>query len=224
MIRQSGSAVPTYSRSRGPDGRLDLLIEEDHFWLSGHDNGSFYYDGTEVDACPECGLVNDLEWANPTFRVKRRQLDLSYTYDGAAVASSRLADVIRSWPGVRLATLPADSGFYLVVIDQVVPSDPERSGTRMLDLCPTCGRFRQIAAGCLACLRSGTVVPDGLSRTDAVFGSTPMAYERYRKTAQSPVLVTTEARVEELARGGFSGLVAKAATCWGEAGPIEGTM
>lgn len=158
------------------------------FALHAGDNDSFHYEfGEGVPACPTCGLVTQLDWINPTFQLRRTDLDISYTWDLAPIVSERFVDCSRAFPGGRFLPLPSAPGFALFIVDPMVPFDANRRRTTFEDRCPACGRFGQIAGADPVYLKRGTVLPRGFSRTDVEFGSTRERPDRV--TAQLPRLL-----------------------------------
>ena len=141
------------------------------FQLQGPDNGSYRFGGDmEPPRCPSCGLVTDRTWVDPSLRVSRRRCDFSYTYDGGAVVSTRLAAVVRDVAGAVLVRLPGDPEFWLLDATQVVEFDAEARQTRFGPRCPTCDRPESVAGATPVMLRSSDL-PHGLSRTDVEFGT-----------------------------------------------------
>ena len=114
--------------------------------VAGPDNGSFMYEG-ELDppVCPECWLVTEPEWVSPTFSLRRRRFDLSYTYDGALIASDRFLDVTSGFAGLRSTPLPSAPGFHLLVATREVEFDSAKRSTAFEGLCPMCGRYTAVA-------------------------------------------------------------------------------
>ena len=170
------------------------------------DNDSFYYELAEhVPACPACGLVTEPDWLNPTFDLKRTDLDISYTWDAALIVSEKFVKFAGSYPGGRFLQLPSVPGFALFTVEPTVPFDAERRGTTFEDPCGACGRFTQIAGADPIYLKLGTVLPEGFSRTDVVFGSAHWNRPD-RFIAQSPGFLVDSELGRTLAAQEFVGL------------------
>lgn len=148
--------------------------------------------------CEGCGLLRDRGWINPAFTLAETMNDLSYTYDGASIASSRLADVLADVLGADLIPLPSPPGFYLLTSSRIVEFDVEARQTKMLDLCSVCGRYNSVAGAFPVFLRSVAVpLPTGLSRTDVEFGT---------GIEQHPLLLVDPELGERLRASGLRGV------------------
>lgn len=120
------------------------------FELSGHDLKRLFYDSPDAEACPDCGLIVDLNWTNHLFKIGACRLDFGYTYDMAVIVSERFASLVRSWPGVRLDEITSSKGWFHLTSDQTVAFDPVRGLMgREEDRCDECGRFREVFASLL---------------------------------------------------------------------------
>ena len=155
--------------------------------LSGQDNRGYFYQGADVEACPTCGLVIDAEWMNPTFVPPRTRYEMSHTYDGVTIVGERLTDLIRDWPGAKLDPLPAAPMFCRLSSTRLVEVNLDHHPPNRTHWCETCGRFTQIATGGNRWLKDGTIVPDGLVRSDIAYGS---AFDHPRnRMLQEPMLL-----------------------------------
>ena len=158
--------------------------------LHGGDNGGYFFQHVKVEACPTCGLVIDADWMNPTFVPPRTRDEMSHTYDGVTIVGERLADLIRAWSGVQLDPLPAAPMFCRLSSTQVVELDLEHHPPNRTHWCETCRRFKYIATGGNRWLKDGTVVSDGLVRTDVAYGS---AFDHPRNPMlQQPLLIVND--------------------------------
>jgi hypothetical protein len=171
--------------------------------LYGADNHGYFYKGSQVSACETCGLVLDANWMSPTFVPPRSQYDLSHTYDGVTIVGERLADLIRTWPGVTLDPLTAAPNLSRLMATQVVKFDLDRGKPTQAAWCDTCHRYSQVATGKGRWIEPGGVLLDGLSRTDLVVGS---AFDRPRnRMLQHPFLVVNHEYWALLAGMGVQG-------------------
>lgn len=105
----------------------------------------FGNDGSPHPAtCPTCGRKTDPEYINPSFRAKRRNWDMSSTYDGYRIVSRRFRDfcIQNGWPGMSFVSLPADADFLVLRLSIVLPFDADRRRTRFESLCPECVSVR----------------------------------------------------------------------------------
>lgn len=155
--------------------------------LQGADNRGYFYQRSNVPACETCGLVLDPQWMNPTFVPPRTQYDFSRTYDGVTIVGEQMSNLIRTWPGVQLDPLPAAPHLSRLHASQIVKFDLDRGAPTQTAWCDTCRRYTQVSVGNGRWLQRGSVVPDGLSRTDLEVGS---AFDKpHNRKLQRPILV-----------------------------------
>ena len=147
------------------------------YCLDGHHNDSHaYYGRHDVARCSVCGeILNKEELPLTGLRVrKRRTYDISATYDGVLVVSAAFVELYdrHGWTGLTLTPLPDDPTFSSVVAIEKVEFDVERRGTRFIDFCATCGRYKEVIGAHPVYLKPGNVIPDtGFVRTDLEFAS-----------------------------------------------------
>lgn len=162
-----------------------------HGWsISGTDNGQFYYEGTDADACDECGLVYDITWVNPKFGMPQAAADFTRTYDGAPIVTSRFVEAVSGCTGIEFRALPSAPGYFLVVVNPVVTIDTEARGVKERFPCSRCRRFREVSRAQPVYLWPHDRLPEGFSRTHIAYGSA--RDDPRRKTSQWPVLMVTE--------------------------------
>lgn len=100
------------------------------FVMSGPDNDSYMLRGPgSPPVCGSCGLLSGRAWVDPGFELRDRRFDVSYTYDGYLIVSQRFKDVADG-VGTRFIGLPSISGFYALVVENVLPFDTVRRKTR----------------------------------------------------------------------------------------------
>lgn len=147
--------------------------------------------------CPTCGRKTDPEYVNPHFRAKRRTWDISTTYDGYDIVSTRFRDFCQEhgWKGMSFVRLPEDKEFFVLRLSLVLSFDARRRGTRFEDLCPSCGGFYNVI-GATPVYLSGVAEPiqDGFFRSDLEFASGP---------EQSPLVLIGLRTAEELRKQEF---------------------
>jgi hypothetical protein len=147
----------------------NAMTGEQPFEMSGHDNGQFAY--SAAPHCPECTRVTDPTAIDRNLRIERPHKwsrDLSYTYDGAAIATERFVSVFGDLPGVRFVPLSAQSDHHLLVVDTVVEFDLAKARS-IGPVCSTCDHPTHIIGGNGADMSHA---PTGLSRTNLGFGDT----------------------------------------------------
>lgn len=127
-----------------------------------------------VRRCEACGGLL-AKWEEPLagLKIKKRRFDISSTYDGVDVASQQFKDVVESngLTGLAFTPLPDDNAFYSVRATHTVQVDPEKSMTRFVNKCPSCGIYESIV-GPYTVLKEGESVPQrGFAKTDIEFAS-----------------------------------------------------
>ena len=149
--------------------------------------------------CPTCGRKTDVDFINPTFRVRKRRQDVVATADGYCLASVRFRRFCEGqpWKGVAFLSLPSDPAFFVFRPTLVLPFDAARRATRFEAPCPACHAFYNVIGSTPVHLIGVERVPDGLFRTDLEFGS---GHE------QHPVLLTGAGSAEQLRGQRFAGL------------------
>jgi hypothetical protein len=181
------------------------------FSFGGHDNDTyFFYDRTDVQRCAACGhLLNKWQEDISMIKVVRRSLDVSCSYDGVTVVSSRFRKLYESAGLHGLVFTPLPDQFFAVRPTDEVAFDPVRRKTRFLRLCPVCGLYKEVIGARPAFLKEGTTIPDlGFVRTDLEFGSyigSPSAKTNY--DTKSPVILCGPGAAAVLREGAFQGLV-----------------
>ena len=128
-----------------------------------------------VRRCIQCGLIQD-KWNAPLngFRVKRRKHDISCTYDGLTVVSSRFISVCDETgiTGPTFRPLPDDTDFFAVVAARKVGFDAERCGTRFTNFCAVCNQYAEVIGAYPTYLREGEFIGDlEIVRSDLEFAS-----------------------------------------------------
>jgi hypothetical protein len=129
-----------------------------------------------VQRCGACGeLLN--KWNDPLagLVLKKRQYDISSTYDGVVVVSEAFKTVYETehLSGLSFRPLPDDPGFYAITAGRIVEYDAERRQTLFVKRCHICNQFESVAGATPAYLKKGAII--GIRefvRTDLEFGST----------------------------------------------------
>ena len=123
--------------------------------------------------CGTCGRKTDPDYVSPVFRVKRRNRDITCTYDGYTLVSRRFKDVCEgaSCAGAVFVPLPADEAFFWLRSDRTIAFDAVARGTRFEKPCPACGTFYSVVGATPVRLRNAIPLGEGFYRTDLEFGS-----------------------------------------------------
>jgi len=142
--------------------------------LWGRDNDSYMFrDAPDLRRCVTCGDPLEAHYINPGFVLRRRQYDISATYDGVVIASHRL----REWTlrhkveGAEWTPLPSERDFFVLTATRAVAFDAKARRTRISPPCPSCGRPHSVAGAAPALLQVSGPLLGGFYRTDLEFGS-----------------------------------------------------
>jgi len=162
----------------------------------------------ERDGIERCfGCLNILnKWATPLtgLRLRKRNFDVSTTYDGVAVVSKRFREWLKRHKlvGIELRELPADRTFHQLLATRSVAFDDIRRGVIREDQCPICHRYDSVARGYPVYLKPGEVIGAmEIVRTDLEFGTAD---------EQSPILIAGEEAAELLRQSGLTGFYLEA--------------
>lgn len=123
--------------------------------------------------CSKCGWKKDWKYTRPDFELKIRKYDISYTYDGACIVSSRLKDIMTSNGAEETAFNPLskESNYFHLVPLHEIQFDTERRKTKLENLCHECGLHAVVAGATPAFLRQNLNPNYHLYHTDILFGS-----------------------------------------------------
>lgn len=99
-----------------------------------------YLEGAPL--CPVCLSLTDPAWISPTYHVRNRHHSVT-AESGLTLVSQRFVDAVgdAGGLGVRFVSLPADSEYYGLVVEQVLTVD--RSWGKLTfdgPVCSRCGR------------------------------------------------------------------------------------
>jgi hypothetical protein len=128
-------------------------------------------DVQNVPVCATCGFKTSPFFINPSFTVRRRTLDVSFTYDGYAICSLTFREAVSSarLTGGGFEALPSDPQFYVFIPSTVVEFDVLRRETRFESLCSACGLYGAVTGATPAYLKAAP--ESDFSRSDVLFGS-----------------------------------------------------
>lgn len=155
----------------------------------------------ELRRCESCGELLD-KW-NESLEgliLKKRKLDIGYTYDGVAVVSERFRTAydVNALSGLTFRQLPDDPLFFAIRPERAVEFDGGRRGTRFINSCSKCGCYESVVGATPIYLKPNAEI--GLRefvRTDLEFGS---------NDEKSPLLLCGESAAETLQAARLKGL------------------
>ena len=154
------------------------------YGILGPDNNSYLNpDGWGKSICEVVYFLNYREkFINEKFRVKRSNLNLSQTYDGGAIVSQKFRDFClrNNYEGLEFYQLKKQKELFLIKCSRIVEFDVDRRQTKFEEYKQECNKYNSISGAHPICLKSSSVLSDGLYRSDVEFGG---GYE------QSPILI-----------------------------------
>jgi hypothetical protein len=145
------------------------------FELLAPDNDLYFFRGRlDVTRCVSCGELTK-KWEEDLSSVPipdRGSYDVSYSYDGVLVVSTRFREVVELEGIAGVEFRPLQAGLFSAASVTVVPFDAKARETRFENRCPNCRRYESVVGATPVFLMPGAVVPDdGVVRTDLEFGS-----------------------------------------------------
>lgn len=125
--------------------------------------------------CKACGHLL-AKWDEPLdgLVIKKRQYDISTTYDGVVVVSERFASLWKrhAFHGLSFHPLPDDPTFAAIHAMRSVRFDAERRGVRFGKKCNVCGHYDSVLGPIPVILKRGSRISEKeCVQTDVEFGS-----------------------------------------------------
>ena len=192
--------------------------------LSGHDNDSymlgeetrkaltdeerqyfdwrFVKDGNQHPAtCPKCGRKLDADYVDPNFRLCKKSMDISSTYDGYTIVSEKFRLFCKSQAisGIEFIGLPMQTEHYRLVVRNIIEIDKTNSvGIRYLYYCDRCRSYAGVfGTGGVRFKGIESPITQGIYRTDLEFAQ---AHE------QCPVIVVGTEVAAAMKSANFKGI------------------
>jgi hypothetical protein len=142
--------------------------------VEGHDGDIyFFYGRSNVRRCSNCGELLD-KW-NEKLELKKlpkNRYDVSASYDGVLVVSSKFKEVYDKSGMTGLHFVPVGLEHFAIKSDSFVAFDTARRKTRFENRCNVCGNWKDIVGATPVFLKEGAVIPsNGFVRTDIEFAS-----------------------------------------------------
>ena len=188
VIGYSLSGHDNNSCMLGEETRRALTDEEREFF-----DWRFINNGGQHPAtCSKCGRKIDHEYIDPKFRLRKKSMDISSTYDGYTIVSEKFKNFCEnhSINGIEFIVLPSQPKHYWLVVRDTLEVDTTKSlGIRFLYHCDLCKHYAGVF-GTSSLRFKGVELPitHGIYRTDLEFAQ---AHQ------QSPVIIIgTEVRNE----------------------------
>lgn len=147
------------------------------YFLMGQDNDSYFLDLDNLYAskCFKCEcLLDSINYFNPSFKLKKRTYDLSYTYDGRCIVSLKFKEfcIRNGYQGLTFKVFEREPNFFLLNIKNEVEFDSEKSGTSFIKYCDVCLRYEEVVGFSPGYLKNvEKKLKDGFYRTNLLFGA-----------------------------------------------------
>lgn len=113
--------------------------------LGGYDNNSYMYINNRPYCCENCGYPIKRE-VNQNFELKKKQMDVSYTYDGYLIVSYRFKSFCKenNFQNIVFNSIESQPDFFFLESIKVIPLDYLRRNVQFIDLCSTCNQFAEV--------------------------------------------------------------------------------
>lgn len=147
----------------------------------------FTFNGGQHPAtCTKCGRKIDPNFVDPNFKLRKKRLDISTTYDGYTIVSERFKNFCmnENIDGIEFIKLPSQPGFYWFRLNRILVVDQEKSlELEFMYYCDVCNSYAGIfGASNLKFKNVSELIPEGIYRTDLEFAQ---AHE------QSPMIISS---------------------------------
>jgi hypothetical protein len=127
-----------------------------------------------VPTCNGCGYRTDYTYANNNFKIKKRNYDISYTYDGVCIVSLTFKEFCKKnkYSNIIFKELPREEKFYQFIVENELEFDYTRRETKLINYCESCGFYENVI-GSIPTFLKDIINPldDGFYRSDLLFGS-----------------------------------------------------
>ncbi len=144
----------------------------------------FYVDGKLHPAtCELCGRKIDNQFINPNFKLRKKNMSLSITYDGYFIASERFKQFIekKDLGKTIFNELPSVNGYYQFCTDSILKFDTNNPYLQLEDFCEVCKSYSTVASAATIIENVYKPLDIGIYRTDLELGT---SHE------QAPILIT----------------------------------
>ncbi len=141
--------------------------------LYGKDNDSYMLNNFhDYEKCKDCQMAIGKP-INLDFKLKKTSFDISNTYDGYTIVSSRFKKFCqdKKMQGLKFVELRNTLGFYVIFTENIVELDHEARKTSFKEFCPACGRYLSISGADPNFIKSSDFKFDNtIYRSDILYG------------------------------------------------------
>jgi hypothetical protein len=123
-----------------------------------------------IPKCDSCGYRLDYKFINPHFKLNRKTLDFSSTYDGVTIVSLKFKEFCNryGYDNLEFTILPSTPNFYgFAVIENTLPYN----FITKEKLCKKCGQYESVVGPTLNLDNINEPLTDGFYQSDLWFAS-----------------------------------------------------
>ncbi|WP_196141203.1 hypothetical protein [Aliikangiella sp. G2MR2-5] len=168
--------------------------------ISCHDNDLYFFDEGEFKRCPECNELLD-KWnedLSNTKISKRLKADISCSYDGVTVVSSRFKDVCEANELTGLNFYQLNNDYYWILPDSVIRFDSGRKGLIFEEKCSECNNYESVVGASPVVLLESSIRKGNFAKTDLEFAS---------NDEKHPLIICDEKAYSVLSKSDLKGLL-----------------
>jgi hypothetical protein len=173
--------------------------------MTGYDNDSYMTGSCEklfdlpfLPKCDKCGYRTDYRYTNKDFKLKRRTLDVSSTYDGIAIVSLKFKEfcIRYGYENLVFIDLPKSPNFFQFYVKNSFINYDASLKER---LCDKCGHYESIVGPSMQLDNFTEPLEDGFYQSDLLFAS---------GNEKSPIIIISPVTKEKLIKEKFKNI------CW----------
>ena len=171
--------------------------------MTGYDNNSYMtgsceklYDLPFIPKCDKCGYRTDYRYTNKDFKIKRKTLDISSTYDGITIVSLKFKEFCNRYDYKNLVfvDLPKSPNFFqFYTQDNLI----NYSASLKENLCEKCGQYESIVGPSMQLDNITKPLEDGFYQSDLYFAS---------GNEKSPIIIISPVTKENLQKEKFKNI------------------
>lgn len=146
--------------------------------ISGYDNDSnmtgscdkLFPELTTIPKCEKCGYRTDYQYTNIEFKLRRKTMDFSSTYDGITIVSLKFKEFCNryGYKNLEFIPLPKTPNFFqFIIIDNVL----KYSASNKENFCDKCGQFESVVGPSIILEELEEPLADGFYQSDLWFAS-----------------------------------------------------
>lgn len=171
--------------------------------INGPDNDSYLNPSLYGKNICECldYIRNRENYITKDFKIKKTKYDISYTYDGAVIVSTKFKNFceMEGFKDLEFYILKRQTDFYLFKATHTIEFDSTRRKTQFLEYNSQCNEYNEVVGANPVCLKKNSLLKPGFYRTDIEFA------RGYAKHPLMIVDIDTYQKFRTLKLNGFYG-------------------